>query len=299
MTSSVHPDVEEITLDNLIRGGREGSGEPGDGSLGPSSTDKWVLEELKIRGDDLKGEIEELKRRRRGLKGVKGKEVELKEVETRLHKAMDEDQEIVHQQTELGRKARATEARTEKKAGGGVRNDFRNEAMMRIHILETAHIVGCTLNSSGSTLMDQAFGASAGAVGKRLQAFSCVIIDEACQAVELDCLIPLQHGVSKVIAVGDPEQLPATVLSKKSQELNFGCSLFERLYRVFQTESRTLFRDEALANFNPVLLLDTQYRMQPEICAFPSRHVYGGRIKTDTSVVERLSTRKCKRDVLG
>ena len=120
-----------------------------------------------------------------------------------------------------------------------------------------------------------------------------MIIDEACQAVELDCLIPLQHGVSKVIAVGDPEQLPSTVLSKKSQELDFGCSLFERLYKVFQTESRTLFRDESLANFNPVLLLDTQYRMHPEICTFPSRHVYDGRVKTDSSVMDRLSTRKC------
>ena len=120
-----------------------------------------------------------------------------------------------------------------------------------------------------------------------------MIIDEACQAVELDCLIPLQHGVSKVIAVGDPEQLPCTVLSKKSQELDFGCSLFERLYKLFQTESRMLFRSDSYANFNPVLLLDTQYRMHPEICAFPSRHVYEGRVKTDSSVVERLSTRKC------
>ena len=153
MTSSVHPDVEEITLDNLIRSNKEGSAEK-DGNLsGPSTTDKWVLEELKIRAEDLKKEIEELKRRRRGLKGVKGKEAELKTVETRLHAAMDEEQEVAHQQGELGRKARAAEARVDKKAG--VRNDFRNEAMMRIHILETAHIVGCTLNSSGSSLMDQ------------------------------------------------------------------------------------------------------------------------------------------------
>ena len=142
-------------------------------------------------------------------------------------------------------------------------------------------------------LLQQAFGASAGKAGKRPQAFSAVIIDEACQAVELDCLIPLQHGVSKVIAVGDPEQLPSTVLSKKSQELDFGISLFERLYHLFKTESRTLFRDESLANFNPVLLLDTQYRMRPEICHFPSKHVYADRVKTGQSVYERPSTIQC------
>jgi hypothetical protein len=121
---------------------------------------------------------------------------------------MDEDKNIEYQLSEIRRKARVIDTATSKKS---VKMDFRNETMMRIHMLETAHIVGCTLNSSGSTLMDSAFGATVGKTGKRPQAFSCVIIDEACQAVELDCLIPLQHGVSKVIAVGDPEQVLITL----------------------------------------------------------------------------------------
>ena len=66
---------------------------------------------------------------------------------------MDEEQDIAYQRAEIERKEKAADCRTEKK--GGVRNDFRNEAMMRIHTLETAHIVGCTLNSSGSSMMDQ------------------------------------------------------------------------------------------------------------------------------------------------
>ena len=120
-----------------------------------------------------------------------------------------------------------------------------------------------------------------------------MIIDEACQAVELDCLIPLQYGVSKVIAVGDPEQLSSTVSSKTSKKLGFECSLFERLHKLMETNGRELFRSDSFANFNPVLLLDTQYRMRPEICAFPSRHFYKGRVKTDSSVVERVTKRKC------
>ena len=75
MNSSVHPDVEEITLDNLIRAGKEPKKE---GSLGPSQADSWVLEELKIRGENLKSEMEKLKKQRREYKGVKGKESELK-----------------------------------------------------------------------------------------------------------------------------------------------------------------------------------------------------------------------------
>ena len=51
------------------------------------------------------------------------------------------------------------------------------------------------------------------AVCSALPHFSCVIVDEAAQCCELDILVPLQYGSSKLILVGDPEQLPATVLS--------------------------------------------------------------------------------------
>lgn len=37
---------------------------------------------------------------------------------------------------------------------------------------------------------------------------------QACQAIELDTLIPLRLGCRKLLLVGDPKQLPATVLSK-------------------------------------------------------------------------------------
>ncbi|KAI8502705.1 hypothetical protein Bbelb_194070, partial [Branchiostoma belcheri] len=95
------------------------------------------------------------------------------------------------------------------------------------------------------------------------------------QCNELDALIPLQYGMSKLILVGDPEQLPATVLSKKAQDLNFRQSLFERLYRVFKPRPD-----------NPVLMLDTQYRMHPAICAFPSHNFYCGRLRTEKAVAE-------------
>ena len=37
---------------------------------------------------------------------------------------------------------------------------------------------------------------------------------QATQAIELDTLIPLQYGTTKLILVGDPEQLPAVVISQ-------------------------------------------------------------------------------------
>ena len=50
----------------------------------------------------------------------------------------------------------------------------------------------------------------------------------------------------------------------------FNLSLFERLNSHFR-----------FSHHNPVIMLDTQYRMDPEICYFPSNYIYDGKLKTD------------------
>lgn len=59
--------------------------------------------------------------------------------------------------------------------------------------------------------------------------FDAVIIDEACQATEASCLIPLKYNANLVVLVGDPQQLPAFVASQECEKNMFGRSLFERL----------------------------------------------------------------------
>lgn len=98
------------------------------------------------------------------------------------------------------------------------------ERRLRQKVLLNADVVCCTLNSSASSALTEALclpdvpqGAGAAGDGQlRRNNFTCVIVDEACQSTELDCLVPLQYKVSKLVLVGDPEQLPATVLSKVS-----------------------------------------------------------------------------------
>ena len=46
-------------------------------------------------------------------------------------------------------------------------------------------------------------------------------VHQACQCTELDCLIPLQYGVTKLVLVGDPEQLPPTVISQVGKLVGF------------------------------------------------------------------------------
>jgi senataxin len=77
--------------------------------------------------------------------------------------------------------------------------------------------------------------------------FDTAIIDEAAQTTEPSTLIPLKFGCRRLVLVGDPRQLPATVLSRKAERAGLGLSLFERLER---------------AN-HEVVMLTIQYRMHP------------------------------------
>ncbi|KAL6652887.1 hypothetical protein ACP70R_011812 [Stipagrostis hirtigluma subsp. patula] len=120
---------------------------------------------------------------------------------------------------------------------------------IRASILDEAAIVFSTLSFSGSSIFS-----------RMARGFDVVIIDEAAQAVEPATLVPLIHGCRQVFLVGDPVQLPATVISSTAQKLGYGTSLFKR----FQS-----------AGF-PVQMLKIQYRMHPEISIFPSKEFYEG-----------------------
>jgi regulator of nonsense transcripts 1 len=96
--------------------------------------------------------------------------------------------------------------------------------------------------------------------------FKLVLVDEAAQATEPATLIPLlRGGVQQVVMVGDPNQLPATVTSLAAKKLGLDVPMFQRLWMNCRLE---------------VMLLDTQYRMHPGICDFPSKKFYNGRLKT-------------------
>jgi len=105
--------------------------------------------------------------------------------------------------------------------------------------------------------------------------FETVIIDEAAQCVELSALIPLKYGCAKCIVVGDPQQLPPTVFSRDAARFKYEQSLFVRM----QTN-----------HSKDVHLLDTQYRMHPEISGFPSRMFYDSRL-LDGAGLAALRTR--------
>ncbi|XP_027919451.1 probable helicase MAGATAMA 3 isoform X2 [Vigna unguiculata] len=135
-----------------------------------------------------------------------------------------------------------------------------NDDSIRAAILDEATIVFSTLSFSGSHVFS-----------KLNRGFDVVIIDEAAQAVEPATLVPLANQCKKVFLVGDPAQLPATVISDIAKNHGYGTSLFERLME---------------AGY-PVKMLKTQYRMHPEIRSFPSREFYGDSLQDGDEVKSR------------
>ncbi|XP_049322547.1 probable helicase senataxin isoform X2 [Astyanax mexicanus] len=141
--------------------------------------------------------------------------------------------------------------------------EFRSKRQeVQAGVLRDAHVICCTLSTSGSLVLETAFRRH----GR--EPFSCVIVDEAGQAKEAESLIPLLHRCPALILVGDPDQLTPTVVSQKAKELGYDQSLMARLWK-------------SLHPSNPSIFLSIQYRMHPDICSFPSKYIYGNRLKND------------------
>ncbi|KAF5836519.1 AAA domain-containing protein [Dunaliella salina] len=77
-----------------------------------------------------------------------------------------------------------------------------------------------------------------------------------------------------LVLLGDPQQLPSTVISRLAASKGYGRSLFERLY----------------AGGVPVHMLDVQYRMHPDISSYPSATFYNMRLKDGPNVTGHAST---------
>lgn len=153
--------------------------------------------------------------------------------------------------------------------------NIRNKEYMKLQritenkFLEYADIITCTLSSCYTSQMESIFGIN----NKKI---SVCIVDEATQSCEAETLIPLMLGINILILVGDPNQLPATVLSTQAKKYGLDQSIFSRVQNAFELQPN-----------NPIIMLDTQYRMQHDISSWPNKFFYGGKLKT---AVERDDT---------
>lgn len=102
--------------------------------------------------------------------------------------------------------------------------------------------------------------------------FNTVFIDEAAQALEPACWIPILKA-NRVIFAGDHCQLPPTIKSLEASKQGLSTTLFERLIN----------KKSGIAT-----MLQTQYRMHESIMAFPSQAFYNNELIADDSVKSGL-----------
>ncbi|CAG2057993.1 unnamed protein product, partial [Timema podura] len=141
--------------------------------------------------------------------------------------------------------------------------DRRQMRESRLVLLEKAEIVATTLGSCFNMDMEE----STRAYNTPRPSFTCCIVDESSKCCEPDILVPLLHDVKNLVLVGDTNQLQATVHSKIAKDLGYAISMFDRLNSSL-----------SLLPSNPVMFLNEQFRMHPEICCWPNYYFYEGRL---------------------
>ena len=132
------------------------------------------------------------------------------------------------------------------------------EIRINCELLGEARVIACTLVGSAHRLLE----------GMK---FGTLFIDEAAQALEAACWIPMRRA-SRVILAGDHCQLPPTVKSIAALRAGLGKTLMERI-----AENKP----------EVVTLLKIQYRMNEEIMRFSSDWFYHGEVESAPQIKYR------------
>ncbi len=132
------------------------------------------------------------------------------------------------------------------------------ELRINVQLFAEARVVASTLTGSDSRVMTG-------------QKFTTLFIDEAAQALEAACWIPMKR-VSRVVLAGDHCQLPPTVKSLEALRGGLAKTLMERI---------------AERKPEAVTLLKVQYRMNRRIMEFSSKWFYGGMVEPAPEVAHR------------
>lgn len=138
--------------------------------------------------------------------------------------------------------------------------DRATELEIRINesLFSEARVIACTLVGSANRLLTG-------------QKFGTLFIDEAAQALEAACWIPIRKA-DRVILAGDHCQLPPTVKAPESLRAGLGHTLMQ-----------TIVKNKP----DTVSLLKLQYRMNDEIMRFSSEWFYGGMLQSAPEVKYR------------
>lgn len=239
-SDAINAAVRDVTLDELVKARLEGD----------TTKEKARADREKLHEDagKIKEELSQLRPRLEETRGLDDRA---------LYNTLSRQfEELKRRQMQIGKQIDA-----QKDSGNSVAREMEmRRRQVQQEILNSSQVLCATLSGSGHEMF------------RNLDVeFETVIIDEAAQCVELSALIPLKYGCCKCILVGDPKQLPPTVLSQSAARFGYDQSLFVRMQ---QNHPKSIH------------LLDMQYRMHPEISMFPSREFYEGQLQDGQNMQE-------------
>ncbi len=125
-------------------------------------------------------------------------------------------------------------------------------------IISESDVVCATNSMAGSELLGD-------------KEFDVAVVDEATQATEPSCRIPLVHA-NKLIMAGDHKQLPPTILNQEAKEKGLEKTLFERILEIYGHGIKKMLR--------------IQYRMNSTIMDFPCQKFYGCQLEAAEGVAD-------------
>ncbi|GFY59189.1 probable helicase senataxin [Trichonephila inaurata madagascariensis] len=149
--------------------------------------------------------------------------------------------------------------------------DSATQATYESIILKESHVLLLTLDDCMHPVINKFFKSFAGKLG------ACCIVDEATQSTEPEILQCLNCKVERLVLVGDIKQLPPPVTSTYAIKCGFKRSLMERLLSLFSKQYNCIS--------SPTMI--EQYRMQSQICHFPSKYFYNDQLLTNSIINER------------
>ncbi len=172
-------------------------------------------------------------------------------------------QKQVRAYTEMAQKYKRNFGKTEREQ----RKALFNEAYrIRREVDQIQDFITTDVLNKAEVITATLVGANHEVIRNRI--YETVIIDEAAQALEPACWIPILKAHRLVLA-GDHNQLPPTVKSRKLSRDGLSHTLFEKLVE---------------RNPQLVSLLDIQYRMNEKIMQYPSMALYNGLLRADSAV---------------
>ncbi len=127
------------------------------------------------------------------------------------------------------------------------------------HLLENAQVIAATLVGTNHYTL-------------RERRFDTVVIDEAGQALEPACWIPLVK-TNRLVMAGDPHQLPPTIKSTAAAAGGLATTLLEKCMQLYP---------------DSVVMLNEQYRMHEQIMGYSSNIFYAGKMQAAPSVAKHL-----------